>query len=788
MAPLDHLLTLGALRDPSRLFLRDTLTWTYGQADAEVSERAAKFRRLSSGLPVCLRAPNSPLWVLNLLALVRANIPAILIPQEFTERETSALLHVAGTQFRIEGDRWAAAAAKPDVPDWLGEDIAVGFPTSGTTGEPRIALRSHASLTDEGQRYQKLWHATSNDIFFAPAPLYHAYSFGAALVAALTAGATLVPTIFKSPHSVSLQIQKLGATIMPLVPAMARALALVDQGKPTHSNLRIIMSGAGQTSDELSTLFSLRWGMGLSRNYGSSETGAILASLSPVASDITGEPMPGIHCELVEGPGQEASQLWVRLKHPPAGYLGTNGYEPAQLSPGGWWSMGDLFERTSEDGLRLVGRRGSAIRRGGHSIQPREIEAVLLSSPAVAEVCVKGSMDSHGDEFVEAHLALKEPGMVTAEDLHQFLKTKLAPYKIPNRWHFYDKLPQTWSSKVSARQLNADQVPQPPTLVQAAQGFRLAHAVIAAEQIGLLRELTWEEARSLSYLAEKLSCDAEALALLLDYLKHRGLISGSAEGYKLIRKSDPAWSSIFGLEDHLRTTWLSPDQIVSVLRHGLRDRSFNREEDVSAFSELYQEAFCGRWQELAALMLQRKLRMPQNAAALEVGRAAGRIALYLRQAAQMNFPFYALKPSPNTAWRELPERERSTTYSWEDLPFAPDSLDAIVLTNAIHWLDPEQARSILSQMAQALRPGGALAVVDIFVDTTPESSQFLLDWLTHGGVYFPRLRDLRDALSAVGLPEIDADTIRDSAVQLVTCRRPGTQPALQNLTLAENTQ
>ncbi len=787
MPRLDHLLTMGALRDPSHFFLRGAEEWTYAQADEEVSERAARFRRLSCGLPVCLRAANGSSWVLNVLALLRANIPAILVPQELTERETKALMQVAGTQFRIERDRWDATGAKPDVPDWLGEDIAVGFPTSGSTGEPRIALRSHSSLTNEGHRYQKLWQATANDVFFAPAPLYHAYTFGAALAAALTAGATLAPAIFKSPHSISAQIQQLGATIMPLVPAMARALALVDQGKPTQSNLRIAMSGAGQTSDEVSALFSLRWGVGLSRNYGSSETGAILASLNPAAGDVTGEPMPGIHCELVESPGQAASQLWVRLKHPPAGYLGTNGYEAAQLSPGGWWSMGDLFERNPNGGFRLIGRRGSAIRRGGHSIQPREIEAVLLLSPAVAEVCVKGSTDSHGEEFVEAHLALKEPGLVTAEDLHQFLKTRLAPYKIPNRWHFYDKLPQTWSNKVSTRQLAADEAPQPPSLVQAVQGFRLSHAIFAAEQIGLFRELQGE-ARPLSSLADKLLCDAHALELLLDYLKYRGVISGSTAGYKLSRKPDPAWSAIFGLEDRLRTTWLSPRQIIAVLRHGLHNRLFEQEKETAAFSDLYQEAFCGRWQDFTALMLQRKLRLPLKGTALEVGRAAGRIALHLRHALQMSCPFYALQPSPNLGWRELPEHERSRTYSWEELPLAPNSLDAIVLTNVIHWLEPGEAQSTLLRMAEALRPGGSLAVIDIFVDTTPESSQFLLDWITHGGVYHPRLRDLRDLLSHAGFSNADADAIRESTVQLITCRRPGSSPELQNLTFAEKTQ
>ncbi len=785
MSRLDHLLTMAALRDPSRPFLLGSGEWSYGQADQEVNERAARFRRLSSGLPVCVRAVNSSSWVLNVLALLRANIPAILIPNELTERETKALIQVAGTQYKLEGDKWETTGIKPaGVPEWLGQDVAVGFTTSGSTGEPRIALRSHASLTDEGQRYQALWKATADDVFLAPAPLYHAYTFGAALTAALAAGAVLVPITFKSPQLVSRQIQEFGATIVPLVPAMARILSIVDQGKPLASKLRIVMAGAGQTTDEVSNLFSLRWGVGLSRNYGSSETGAILATLSPAAGNVTGEPMPGICCELVEVPGQPGNQLWVRLKHPPAGYLTVSGYDPVQISPGGWWPMGDVFERNAEGGLRLIGRRGSAIRRGGHSIQPREVEAVLLSSPLVAEAYVRGQVDHNGEECVEAHVALKEPGSATAEDLDLFLKTRLALYKIPNRWHFYDKLPKTWTSKISLQRLAADETPQHPTLFHAVQGFRLSHALFAAEQLGVLCELN-AGPQPLSELAGKLSCDGQALGFLLDYLKSRGVVNGSTAGYKLVHKCDPAWSSICSLEEQLSASWLSVREIISVVRNGFTHRPFEQRSEAGEFSKAYVEAFCGPWQDYVARRLQRELRLPHEGTALEVGRAAGRITLYLRQALQMDCGFYALAPAPNLAWQGLPEAERSSTCGWEDLPLSPNSLDLIVLTNVIHWLKPGEARAVLRRIHQSLRTSGALAVIDIFVDAIPESSQFLLDWLTHGGVHWTQIRDLKSHLEEAGFDQVDSAAIRETPVQLITCRNFAASAEKDDLILME---
>jgi long-chain acyl-CoA synthetase len=779
MHRLDHFLTLGVLQEPTRLFLRDGKDWTYAFANEEVDERAARFRKQSSGLPVCLRGVNSASWVINLLALVRANIPAILVPAEMTEAEATALMQMAGTQFKVEDKQCVPTGiTAPSLPEWFHHDVAVGFATSGSTGEPRIALRTHASLTDEGLRYQALWDGKPEDVFFALAPLSHAYSFGAALAAALAAKATLALAPFKSPHTASVQIREWGVTILPLVPAMARTLALVDQGQPVQSSLRIVMAGAGQTTQELSGLFSLRWGLALSRNYGSSETGAVLASIAPVADEITGEPMPGITCELVDGSAHLGNQLWVRLKCPPAGYVTHSGYEPALLSPGDWWAMGDLFERTSTGGLRLVGRRGAVIRRAGHSIQPREIEAALLSAAAVSEAYVNGSVDWKGEECVEAHVTLKNPGSINTEDLHQYLKTRLAPYKIPNRWYFYDSLPKTWSDKVSARHLISAGSAQ-LSLLHALQGYRLSHAVTAAQQVGLLQELQ-SETQTAEALAAKLSCSADALLLFLEYLSFTGLVNHTGTGYKLAHKPHPGWLPLCNFEAALRSTWLSPEQIVAVLRNGLEDRSFEKESSPGEFSRLYTEAFCAPWQEFVALLLQRKLRMVPGTTAVEIGRAAGRITLHLRNSFQVDCRFCPLEPAPSVAWGDLPEPERQNTYSWESLPIEPGSLDTIILTNSIHWLKSKSAPVVLKSLAEALRPQGNLVIVDSFVDTATRDSQFLLDWLTHGGLHWTRLRQLKEQLNQAGFSSVEAEPIGEGTVQLVTCRRAA-QPQQQLL-------
>jgi SAM-dependent methyltransferase len=225
---------------------------------------------------------------------------------------------------------------------------------------------------------------------------------------------------------------------------------------------------------------------------------------------------------------------------------------------------------------------------------------------------------------------------------------------------------------------------------------------------------------------------------------------------------------------------LSPEQIVAVLRNGLEDRSFEKESSPGEFSRLYTEAFCAPWQEFVALLLQRKLRMVPGTTAVEIGRAAGRITLHLRNSFRVDCRFCALEPAPSVAWGDLPEPERQNTYSWESLPIEPGSLDTIILTNSIHWLKSKSAPVVLKSLAEALRPQGNLVIVDSFVDTATRDSQFLLDWLTHGGLHWTRLRQLKEQLNQAGFSSVEAEPIGEGTVQLVTCRRAA-QPQQQLL-------
>lgn len=770
MSHLDALLSQTASVAPSRVFLRGSEEWSYRQAEEEVSRRSEVYRRTSNGLPVAIRAESGTNWVIDVLACMRGGLPAILVPYELTPEEAEALMRLAGTAYLVESGLCTATSIEAKrVSYWSSQDVAVAFSTSGSTGEPRLALRSHGSLMDEGNRYQKLWHATSDTVFFTPAPLYHAFPFGAALASVLCAGATLVVVGFKSARRVSSQILEYSANIVLLVPAIARALAIVDQGRTITSSLKIAMVGAGAISDELSALFCKRWNVGLSRNYGSSETGAVLAALYPDGAGSTGRQMAGVACEFVPSAHQQVRQLWVKLEFPPIGYCGLEGFDAAQLAPGNWWPMGDMFEAIEKNGAPLLsGRRGATIRRGGHTIQPREVEAALLATAAVAEAFVKAGVDANGEQTIEAHVALTEPHSLAVNDLRNWLLTRIAAYKVPTKWVFYDRLPRTWSHKVKVQQLEKEPSSGSPSLIAAVQGFRISHAISAAQEVGLLDTLT-SEPQPISYLSARTSCDPQALELFCEFLVGSGLLAVSDSGYKLAYQPHATDMSVCLFESLLRREWLSTRRIVDALRQGFDLRAFEKEGSNSAFGEAYLEAFCGPWQDLAALKMRLTLQLKAGLTAIEIGRAAGRITQYFREVVSMNCLYQALGPPPASAWHLLDAAERSKVCTWSGIPLAAASADLIVLTNVIHWLVPGIAQEVLTRLGKALCSGGTLVIIDSFVDASPDSAPYLLDWLTHGGVHWTQLSLLKEALYAAGFSIKESSTLRGTAALLMTC-------------------
>jgi long-chain acyl-CoA synthetase len=114
----------------------------------------------------------------------------------------------------------------------------------------------------------------------------------------------------------------------------------------------------------------------------------------------------------------------------------------------GWFRTGDLARITADGYVTIVGRKRERIKRGGYSVFPGEVEAVLLTHPAVGEAAVAGIADDALGEEVVAWVVLKAGGGADADELIGWCRERLAAFKYPRRVRFVDALPRSATGKV----------------------------------------------------------------------------------------------------------------------------------------------------------------------------------------------------------------------------------------------------------------------------------------------------------------------------------------------------
>ena len=155
----------------------------------------------------------------------------------------------------------------------------------------------------------------------------------------------------------------------------------------------------------------------------------------------------------VEVPQGGAGEIQIRGHNVMRGYWNLPDATAATITPDGWLNTGDVG-RIDEDGyFYIVDRTKDLIIRGGYNVYPREIEEVLYEHPAVGEAAVIGiPHDSLGEE-VGAAVALKKGASVTADELREYVKARVAAYKYPRLVWLVDALPKGPTGKLLKREI-----------------------------------------------------------------------------------------------------------------------------------------------------------------------------------------------------------------------------------------------------------------------------------------------------------------------------------------------
>lgn len=293
----------------------------------------------------------------------------------------------------------------------------------------------------------------SGERILSAAPLYHSYALGAALIAALVSGGCLYTVDRFVPRKILELIQQYKINIAVMVPMMARAICNTFSAEQYDlSSIRVALVGAGQITEELYVQFKQRFGITLSSNYGSTETGGIVSRLEPLPFTSIGKPMCGVEIKIYGDCGEPVSagqegELWVRCGGMFKGYLGENS---AIFDSEGFFPMGDIVLQDKDGYLYIKGRKKLLVNIGGKKVNPYEVEEVLRGYPGVKECAVVGAKRANMEEYIKAVIVGEGIEEIA---LRNYCAQILSRHKIPSIIIFRDSIPKNRLGKINREEL-----------------------------------------------------------------------------------------------------------------------------------------------------------------------------------------------------------------------------------------------------------------------------------------------------------------------------------------------
>ncbi len=476
---------------------------TYAELAAEVSRvsNGLLARGMTTGDVLALCAPNSIEFVLTYLAAACAGAVVTTVNPMWTGPEISRQLRQTGARwlvstadllagklrasagetgmagtFAIGGqadgevtpfDELRAGPAAPTATAWpaaagrTGADPALLLSSSGTTGLPKIVVLSHRNLVASLDQTRLVHQVTADDVVVVALPLFHIFGLQVSLNLALLAGATVVILPRFQIGLFLRAVQDHRATRAELVPPMVLGLASSDLTDGYDvSSLRVLTSGAAPLGADLARACARRLGCRVKQAYGLTEIGGCSHTApddGPDLPDSIGPALPGVQCRVIDPasgadtPRDAPGELLIRAPGTMPGYLGNPEATAATIDADGWLHTGDIVTVDADGWYRVADRVKELIKYKGLSVAPAELEALLLTHPAVADAAVVRHLDGAAGEVPKAYVVRRDA--VSERELMDWVAGRVAPYKRVRLVEFTDSIPKSPSGKILRRLL-----------------------------------------------------------------------------------------------------------------------------------------------------------------------------------------------------------------------------------------------------------------------------------------------------------------------------------------------
>ena len=376
-------------------------------------------------------------------------------PHSGTVRWTELLAHGAAA----EGRPLAARAAAVDP-----EDLAFLMYTSGTTGVPKGVMHSHRMIRNVTDRAFRL-AITEQDVIMMYLPLFHLFAFSEGMLTSMVTGARQVLTeSFDAAESLDL-IAGERATVIHGFDTHYKELGEAHESRPRDvSSIRTGILASGMSSSAPIARRARALFGPLVSGYGMSEFGVGVAigaldSTEEQSCEASGYPAPGYEIRVVDpatGQDQPAGtpgEILVR------GYTVTRGYynkpeaTAATIDADGFVHTGDMGVLRPDGHLRFMGRYKDMLKIGGENVDPMEVEAYLMSHPAINLAAVVSYPDARLSEVGVAFVRCEPGHALTENEVIAHCRGRIASFKIPRAVIFVEEFPMTSSGKIQKAKL-----------------------------------------------------------------------------------------------------------------------------------------------------------------------------------------------------------------------------------------------------------------------------------------------------------------------------------------------